>query len=188
MHNINSWDDSFRKGVTFHLDGIFFGVTLALFDRYFSKLYKIFSSIGAFCLGIISLLVIAAYIGYMMSYHQFLNGGSNILPTAVLNIFLLTAIDIAMMPIVAFCSKVRSLPESIKRFFVAISTYSYALYLCHTLVFGISYFIVGHTLPINRFANIVIVTLDVLLAFAIAIPVYHLYEKRVTKLRELVKS
>jgi len=186
------WDLGIRHIVIYRLDAIAYGVLLAYLARYRRPVFDALAGDRWALVGITTLIGIWFH-WYALGSVWVENGqaGSGF-RWFVMSILFFPAMSLAIVPIVAWASRLATIPWGFKRLVYRTSLYSYSMYLGHEFVF---YFV--HPVLYARVSGLfgefhgltfIAAGLDLTAVYVFSAAVYHLWEAPMTRLRERFSS
>jgi peptidoglycan/LPS O-acetylase OafA/YrhL len=184
------WDLGVRHVVIYRLDAIAYGVLLAYFARYQHPLFnRIAGGTWATC-GLLVMIGIWFH-WYAFGHTWVANGQSDFgVHWFAMNVASFSIMSLAIVPIVAWASRVTVLPPGVRQFAYRTSIYSYSMYLGHELVYYFAHprLDAAMTYFCGQFRGLTFVVgaLDLAAIYLFSSIVYHLWEAPMTALRERV--
>ena len=184
----NTWDIGVRHVVIYRLDAIAYGVLLAYASRYrrglFDRLASAPAALGGFAvLGLI-------WLQWLAVGHHWIEPGhaGKGLTWIYTNVVFFSAVSLAIVPIVAWGSQIGELPPGFKTLVYRTSIYSYSMYLGHELVFYYCspaiYSGVSRVFGEFHGLTFIVAALVLVAVYGFSAAIYHLWEARMTRLRE----
>ncbi|MCX6953119.1 MAG: acyltransferase [Verrucomicrobia bacterium] len=182
------WDLGVRHVVVYRLDAIAFGVLLAYVARYRRDLFERIATARWALVG--ALVVVGAWVfswrvGSVWIARDEARYG---LKWFVMSVLFFPAVNLAIVPIVGWGSRLADVPRGFQTLVYRTSLYSYSMYLAHTLVYyyagSLIYVAVRSVFGEFRGLTFVMIGLNLIALYGISALVYHVWEAPMTRLRE----
>jgi peptidoglycan/LPS O-acetylase OafA/YrhL len=187
-----SWDLGVRHVVIYRLDAIAYGVLLAYIARYRAYFFeKVASTQWAFA----GALVVAG-----IWLHSWVYGDDWIareeartgIKWFLMSVVFFSALSLAIIPIVAWASRLMIMPRGFRSVVYRTSLYSYSMYLAHLLVFHFAnpllYTAIRGIFGEFRGMTFIMIGANLTVLYGFSAVVYHLWEAPMTRLRERFSS
>jgi peptidoglycan/LPS O-acetylase OafA/YrhL len=182
------WDLGVRHVVVYRLDAIAYGVLLAWFARYRSKLFDRLAGGGWALAGVFALVASGFIPGSMAAAGMRMNEARTGIRWFLMSVVFFSAVNISIVPIVAWASRLRSMPWGFKGLVYRTSLYSYSMYLSHTLLFHLTnpllYNEIERTFGSFRGMTFVVLGANLAILCGVSAGVFHVWEAPMTRLRE----
>lgn len=175
------WDAVFRKLMPLRLDGIGIGVLSAFFSYYYQNAWKTYKKqLLVAGLLLFSYLMAGFYWG-TINVFDFLSRTPVTWPMFSLKTYFFTLVDLSVAMAIPFISSIKiKQTNSFGKTVMFVSTISYSLYLVHPIINGLALHFFKGASPIFMFTSMW--TFSILGAYVL----HHVFEKRVTALRDVV--